>query len=163
VKRIWVKTGRTVAEQPILHVDDLTAGYGESQVLFGVSLAVSAGEIITLLGRNGMGKTTTVSTIMGIVTPRSGAIRFEGEDIHRLPAHRIARRGLGLVPEGRQIFPNLTVEENLIATAANRSKDKDPWTLSKVLDLFPKLAERIDSMGGLLSGGEQSQACCGDA
>lgn len=147
----------------ILRVEDLTAGYGESQVLFGITFAVGMGEIITLLGRNGMGKTTTVSAVMGIVPPRGGSICFEGQPIHGLPAHRIARRGLGLVPEGRQIFPNLTVEENLVATAANRKNGGQPWTLSKVLDLFPKLAERIDSMGALLSGGEQQMLAIGRA
>ncbi len=139
----------------MLEVSGLAAGYGESQVLFGISFEVRRGEVVTLLGRNGMGKTTTISAIMGIVPPRAGEILFEGKAIQGLPSYRVAKRGLGLVPEGRQVFPNLTVRENLVATAANRAGALRPWTLELVLELFPVLAERLNSMGGLLSGGEQ--------
>jgi branched-chain amino acid transport system ATP-binding protein len=124
-------------------------------VLFGVALRVEAGEVVTLLGRNGMGKTTTVRSIMGIMRPKAGTIHFAGQALAGLPAYRVARAGLGLVPEGRQIFPNLTVRENLVATAANRSGNTDPWTLEKVFGLFPRLQERQDNMGNQLSGGEQ--------
>jgi branched-chain amino acid transport system ATP-binding protein len=147
----------------MLEVADLEAAYGESQVLFGVALAIAPGEVVTLLGRNGMGKTTTVNAVMGILPPRAGTILFEGAPIQGLPAYRIAQRGLGLVPEGRQIFPNLTVRENLVATAANRRKTAQPWTLGRVLALFPPLAERIDSPGALLSGGEQQMLAIGRA
>jgi branched-chain amino acid transport system ATP-binding protein len=139
----------------MLKVANLEAAYGESQVLFGVSLEVEAGEVVTLLGRNGMGKTTTVSSIMGIVPPRAGEVLFDGKPIHRLPSYKIGQLGLGLVPEGRQIFPNLTVRENLIATAHNHARRAQPWTLEGVLELFPGLAARLGSMGSLLSGGEQ--------
>jgi branched-chain amino acid transport system ATP-binding protein len=147
----------------MLEVTGLEAAYGESQVLFGISFAVEAGEVVTLLGRNGMGKTTTVGAVMGIVPPRKGEIRFAGERIERLPPYRIAKLGLGLVPEGRQVFPNLTVRENLVATAANRTASAEPWTLDAVLALFPPLAERIASWGGLLSGGEQQMLAIGRA
>ncbi|HEV8677097.1 MAG TPA: ABC transporter ATP-binding protein [Methylomirabilota bacterium] len=120
-----------------------------------MSLAVGAGEVVTLLGRNGMGKTTTVRTIMGLTPPRRGQIRFEGRPIHGLPEFRIAQAGLGLVPEGRQVFPNLTVRENLIATAANRRRASQPWTVEGVFDLFPALAARQRMLGATLSGGEQ--------
>ena len=133
----------------MLRVTDVEACYGDSQVLFGVSFAVAAGEVVTLLGRNGMGKSTTIRTIMGIVPPRSGAIVWDGAPIHGLPPYRVARLGLGLVPEGRQIFPNLTVRENLIATAV----DRGAWTLDAVLGLFPQLRERLSRAGSLLSGG----------
>jgi branched-chain amino acid transport system ATP-binding protein len=147
----------------MLEVEGLTAAYGESQVLFGLSFAIAAGEVVTLLGRNGMGKTTTVGAVMGIVPPSGGVIRFEGKPIHGLPSYRIAKLGLGLVPEGRQVFPNLTVRENLIATAANRGGGARRWTLEAVLDLFPALAERLDSFGALLSGGEQQMLAIGRA
>jgi branched-chain amino acid transport system ATP-binding protein len=139
----------------MLAVDGLEAAYGLSQVLFGVTLRVEAGEVVTLLGRNGMGKTTTVRSIMGIMRPKAGTIHFAGQALSGLPAYRVARAGLGLVPEGRQIFPNLTVRENLVATAANRGGSTDPWTLEKVFGLFPRLQERQDNMGNQLSGGEQ--------
>src|SRR5437762_6291591 len=138
----------------MLEVVGLEAGYGDGRVLFGVELAVGAGEVVTLLGRNGMGKTTTLSTIMGILRAQGGAVRFDGAPIHHLPAYRIARLGLGLVPEGRQVFPNLTVRENLVATAARGTARSDPWTLDAVLDLFPGLRERLGSLGALLTGGE---------
>jgi branched-chain amino acid transport system ATP-binding protein len=147
----------------MLEVDGLTAAYGESQVLYGVSFAIDAGEVVTLLGRNGMGKTTTVGAVMGIVPPKGGTIRFEGRPIHGLPSYRIAQLGLGLVPEGRQVFPNLSVRENLVATAANRSGGVRRWTIDGVLELFPALAERLHSYGGLLSGGEQQMVAIGRA
>jgi branched-chain amino acid transport system ATP-binding protein len=139
----------------MLAVEALEAAYGQSQVLFGVTLGVNAGEVVTLLGRNGMGKTTTVHTIMGIVRPKAGTVTFDGRALHGLPSYRVARSGLGLVPEGRQVFPNLSVRENLVATAANRGDRPNPWTLDKVFALFPRLNERRDHMGNQLSGGEQ--------
>jgi branched-chain amino acid transport system ATP-binding protein len=139
----------------MLAVEALEAAYGVSQVLFGVTLRVDVGEVVTLLGRNGMGKTTTVRAIMGILRPKSGTVRFDGRMLAGLPSYRVARAGLGLVPEGRQIFPNLTVRENLVATAANRGARPDPWTLAKVFALFPRLAERRANLGNQLSGGEQ--------
>ena len=132
-------------------------------MLFGISLEIAAGEMVTLMGRNGMGKTTTVRSIMGLTPARAGTIRFAGEDIRTRPAYRVAQLGLGLVPEGRQIFPNLNVRENLVATAANRSKADNPWTLDKVCDLFPRLGERFGSMGNQLSGGEQQMLAVGRA
>jgi branched-chain amino acid transport system ATP-binding protein len=147
----------------MLELRGLEAAYGESQVLFGVDLALDAGEVVTLLGRNGMGKTTTVSAIMGILKPKSGAILFEGRAIQGLPAYRIAQGGLGLVPEGRQVFPNLTVRENLVATGANRTGRAQPWTLESVLALFPGLKGRLGSLAGLLSGGEQQMLAVGRA
>ncbi len=139
----------------MLSIEGVETFYGTSQALFGMDLEVGAGEFVTLMGRNGMGKTTTVHSIMGITPIRAGHITFDGTPIHGLASHRIAQAGLGLVPEGRQIFPNLSLRENLVATAANRRDDRDPWTIEKVLDLFPTLAERMSSMGNLLSGGEQ--------
>ncbi len=147
----------------MLEVDGIETYYGESQVLFGMSLAVGAGEVVTLLGRNGMGKTTTVRSIMGLTPPRAGQIRFEGRPIHGLPEYRIAQAGLALVPEGRQIFPNLTVRENLVATTSNRRRGPDPWTLERTLVLFPALAARQRSMGRTLSGGEQQMLAIGRA
>jgi branched-chain amino acid transport system ATP-binding protein len=147
----------------MLRVRDLTAFYGTSQALFGMELAVDAGEVVTLMGRNGMGKTTTVSAIMGLLTARNGVVEFDGQRIEQLPAFRIARLGLGLVPEGRHIFPNLSVRENLIAAAANRSNRTSPWTLSRVIDFFPRLGERQRNMGNQLSGGEQQMLAIGRA
>jgi len=147
----------------MLRVSALETCYGESQVLFGVGFEVAAGEVVTLLGRNGMGKTTTVASVMGLVPPSAGEILFEGEPIHGLPAYRVAQRGLALVPEGRQVFPNLSVRENLVATASNRAGDSEPWTLPSVLELFPALAGRLDGMGGQLSGGEQQMLAIGRA
>ena len=138
---------------PVLALDGVETCYGLSQVLFGVSLAIGPGEMVTLMGRNGMGKTTTVRSIMGLTAARAGAIRFMGEEIHGLPSYRVAQRGIGLVPEGRQIFPNLSVRENLLATAVKRNGEG--WTLPKVYAMFPRLAERDGSMGNQLSGGEQ--------
>jgi branched-chain amino acid transport system ATP-binding protein len=147
----------------LLVVDGIETCYGQSQVLFGLSLTIAAGEMVTLMGRNGMGKTTTVRSIMGLTRARSGEIRFDGADIRMLPAYRVAQLGIGLVPEGRQIFSNLTTRENLVATAANRGNAADPWTLDKVCDLFPRLGERLDRMGSQLSGGEQQMLAIGRA
>ena len=149
--------------QTLLHVQDLHSFYGQSQALFGVYLSVHAGEMVTLLGRNGMGKTTTLKSILGLVRPRDGVVRIEGHAVQGQPAHRIARAGLGLVPEGRQIFPNLTVAENLVATAANPTGRPGPWTLERVFAFFPRLAERRRQMGGQLSGGEQQMLAIGRA
>jgi branched-chain amino acid transport system ATP-binding protein len=147
----------------MLEVEAIETAYGASQVLFGVTFAVRAGEVVTLLGRNGMGKTTTVRSIVGLVPPRAGQIRFEGRPIHRLPSYRVAQAGLALVPEGRQVFPNLTVRENLVATAANRRGVPEPWTVERVFELFPQLVPRKDAMGALLSGGEQQMVAVGRA
>ena len=147
----------------MLKVVALEAAYGSSQVLFGMNFEVAAGEVVTLLGRNGMGKTTTVRAVMGLLAPRAGRITFEGRPIANLPSFRIAQAGLGLVPEGRQIFPNLTVSENLAVTAANRSGHPDPWTQEKVFELFPAIAQRRASMGDTLSGGEQQMLAIGRA
>jgi branched-chain amino acid transport system ATP-binding protein len=147
----------------LLKVENLETAYGSSQVLFGLGLEIAAGEMVTLLGRNGMGKTTTVRSIMGLTRPLRGSIGFRGERIERLPPDRIARLGLALVPEGRQIFPNLSVREHLLAFAQNRSGRSDPWTPEKVFELFPRLAERWQNMGNQLSGGEQQMLAIGRA
>ena len=147
----------------MLEVDALVTAYGQSQVLFGVSFGVRSGEVATLLGRNGMGKTTTVRSIMGMVPIREGRITFEGKPLHGLPSYRVAQAGLGLVPEGRQVFPNLTVLENLVATAARRAGPAEPWTLARVFALFPQLAERRGHFGSQLSGGEQQMLAIGRA
>ena len=147
----------------MLEVRDLETAYGTSQVLFGVTLSVQAGEVITLMGRNGMGKTTTIRSIMGLTPTKAGSIRFEGEEIRGRPSYRIGQKGLGLVPEGRQVFPNLTVRENLVATAANRAGNPGPWTLERIFGLFPGLAERAGNMGAQLSGGEQQMLAVGRA
>jgi branched-chain amino acid transport system ATP-binding protein len=132
-------------------------------VLFGISFAIAPGEMVSLMGRNGMGKTTTVRSIMGLTRATAGSIRFAGEDIRDLPAYRVAKLGIGLVPEGRQVFPNLTTRENLVATASNRNAAAEPWTLEKVLALFPRLASRAGTMANLLSGGEQQMLAIGRA
>lgn len=147
----------------MLEVKDLETAYGESQVLFGMTLTVNKGEVVTLLGRNGMGKTTTVHSIMGMVPSKAGSITFEGQEIRGEADFKIAKLGLGLVPEGRQIFPNLTVRENLVATEDNRSASDDPWTLDKILTMFPSLRERLNNMGNQLSGGEQQMLAVGRA
>ncbi len=139
----------------MLSVEELTSGYGDSQVLYGMDFQVAAGEVVTLMGRNGMGKTTTVSTVMGLVRATGGRVLVEGEPVRGLPPYRIAQRGLGLVPEGRQVFPTLTVEENLIATSANRRGGAPRWTVESAVALFPRLGERRRHLGGQLSGGEQ--------
>jgi branched-chain amino acid transport system ATP-binding protein len=147
----------------MLEVRELESAYGRSQVLFKVHFEIRSAEVVTLLGRNGMGKTTTVRSLMGIVRPRSGSITLDGKAIHTLPSYRIAQAGLGLVPEGRQVFPNLTVRENLVATAANRSRNPKPWTLERVFALFPNLAARKANYGNQLSGGEQQMLAIGRA
>ena len=147
--------------EPMLEVAGMETAYGLSQVLFGMSLSIAPGEMVTLMGRNGMGKTTTVRSIMGLTPARAGSIRFAGEVIRGLPAYRVAKLGIGLVPEGRQIFPNLTVRENLVATSVGR--DGGDWSLEAVHDLFPRLAERAGSMGNQLSGGEQQMLAIGRA
>jgi branched-chain amino acid transport system ATP-binding protein len=148
---------------PLLEVDGIETCYGLSQVLFGMSLKVRPGEMVALMGRNGMGKTTTIRSIMGLTPSRAGTIRFDGRDVGKLPSFRIAQLGIGLVPEGRQIFPNLTVRENLVAASHNRLGAADPWTLEKIHALFPRLAERADNMGVTLSGGEQQMLAIGRA
>ena len=147
----------------LLEVDKIETCYGLSQVLFGLSLTIAPGEMVTLMGRNGMGKTTTVRSIMGLTPARAGAIRFDGEDIRSLPAYRVAKLGVGLVPEGRQIFPNLSTRENLVATAANRAGASEPWHFESICELFPRLADRLDNMGIQLSGGEQQMLAIGRA
>jgi len=142
----------------VLEVRDLETAYGRSQVLFKVSIEVKRGEVVTLLGRNGMGKTTTVRSIIGMTPPRAGSIEFEGRRIAGLPSYRIAQAGVGLVPEGRQVFPNLTVRENLVATQRGEG-----WNLAKVLELFSNLKERLDHYGNQLSGGEQQMLAIGRA
>ncbi|MEM1197715.1 MAG: ABC transporter ATP-binding protein [Pseudomonadota bacterium] len=147
----------------MLKVSALESAYGASQVLFGIELQVNAGEVVTVLGRNGMGKTTTINSIMGIVNPKAGSVVFDGAEIAGAKAFKIAQAGLGLVPEGRQIFPNLSVRENLVATAANRQGDASPWTLERIYQMFPALKSRATSMGNLLSGGEQQMLAIGRA
>jgi branched-chain amino acid transport system ATP-binding protein len=147
----------------LLELEGLETAYGQSQVLFGVSLRIDEGQVATLLGRNGMGKTTTVRSIMGMTPPRAGKVLFGGQSLAGLPSYRIAQAGIGLVPEGRQIFPNLSVRENLVATAANRRGEKNPWTLERVFDLFRNLDERKHHFGNQLSGGEQQMLAIGRA
>ena len=147
----------------MLEINGLETAYGQSQVLFGMELNVGKEEVVTLLGRNGMGKTTTLHSVMGLVPSRSGNIRFRGQELRELPSFQIAKTGLSLVPEGRQIFPNLTVLENLVATASNRSQSENPWNLDRVFDLFPRLPNRIHHMGNQLSGGEQQMLAIGRA
>jgi branched-chain amino acid transport system ATP-binding protein len=144
----------------MLTVETLKAAYGAAQVLFDVSFSVGEGEVVTLLGRNGMGKTTTISTIMGLMPSAGGKIVFNNAYLGGWPPYRIAQAGLGLVPEGRQIFPTLTVEENLVATAAARF-GAPRWQLRDVYDMFPSLAERRRNMGNQLSGGEQQMLAIG--
>ncbi|MBL8378214.1 MAG: ABC transporter ATP-binding protein [Burkholderiales bacterium] len=148
---------------PMLRVRDVETCYGTSQALFGMSFEVSQGEFVTLIGRNGMGKTTTVKSVMGLLAPRGGAIEFGGRSLMRLPAYRVAQLGIGLVPEGRQVFPNLSVRENLVATSNNRVGARDPWTLERVYALFPRLKERERNLGANLSGGEQQMLAIGRA
>jgi branched-chain amino acid transport system ATP-binding protein len=150
-------------EPTLLEISNIETYYGLSQVLFGLSLTIAPGEVVSLMGRNGMGKTTTVRSVMGLTPAAAGSIRFDGLEIRSLPAYRVAKLGIGLVPEGRQVFPNLTTRENLIATAANRRGAADAWMLDKVCALFPRLAERLLSMGNQLSGGEQQMLAIGRA
>ena len=147
----------------LLEIEEIETCYGLSQVLFGLSLQVRSGEMVAMMGRNGMGKTTTIRSIMGLTPARAGAIRFAGHEVHNFPSFRIAQLGIGLVPEGRLIFPNLTVRENLVAAAANRLGSSDPWTIEKIHALFPPLAERGNNMGVTLSGGEQQMLAIGRA
>jgi len=147
----------------LLEVHGLQTAYGSSQVLFGITFSISPGAAASLLGRNGMGKTTTVRSILGLTPPVAGSVRFLGERIDGLAPDRIARMGLALVPEGRQIFPNLSVKENLLAFAANRNGSEKPWSLDAVFALFPRLAERSRNMGNQLSGGEQQMLAIGRA
>jgi branched-chain amino acid transport system ATP-binding protein len=147
----------------MLRVENIETYYDTSQALFGMSFEIDAGEVITLLGRNGMGKTTTVNSLMGILKPRAGSIKLDGVEVMGSKSFKMAQLGLGLVPEGRQIFPNLSVRENLIATASNQLEMGDPWTLGRIYELFPELAERKTSMGNLLSGGEQQMLAVGRA
>ena len=147
----------------MLEIRDIETSYGASQVLFGMSLKIDDGEMVSLLGRNGMGKTTTIRSLMGMISPHGGSITFEGKELRSLKDYQIAKLGLGLVPEGRQIFPNLTVRENLIATADNRSGASDPWTVDKIVDMFPNLGDRMSNMGNQLSGGEQQMLAVGRA
>ncbi|TWB06762.1 ABC transporter ATP-binding protein [Bradyrhizobium stylosanthis] len=147
----------------LLEVDGIETCYGLSQVLFGLSLSIRPGEMVSLMGRNGMGKTTTIRSIMGLTPARAGTISFAGTEVRQLPSYRIAKLGVGLVPEGRQIFPNLTVRENLVAAAADRFGSSNPWTLAAIYSLFPRLAERAANMGNQLSGGEQQMLAIGRA
>jgi branched-chain amino acid transport system ATP-binding protein len=147
----------------MLTVEGLQAAYGQSRVLFDVNLSLGDGQIVTMMGRNGMGKTTTVRCIMGLLGISAGQIKFDGRATAGLAPERIARMGAGLVPEGRQVFPNLTVRENLVATAANRLKAPNPWTLARIYDLFPRLGERAGQMANTLSGGEQQMLAIGRA
>jgi branched-chain amino acid transport system ATP-binding protein len=147
----------------LLEVQDLQTAYGSSQVLFGVNWSVASGEVATLLGRNGMGKTTTVRSVLGLTPARAGRVRFLGESIASLAPDRIARMGLAVVPEGRQVFANLSVRENLVAFAANRHASANPWTLARVLHLLPGLVPRLHHMGNQLSGGEQQMVAIGRA
>jgi branched-chain amino acid transport system ATP-binding protein len=147
----------------LLQVRDIETSYGSSQVLFGVSFEVRAREVVTLIGRNGMGKTTTVKSVMGMLEPHKGSVLLGGRVMSGLASHRVAQAGIGLVPEGRRIFPNLTVRENLQATAENRHKAADPWTLERVYQMFPRLKERERNLGSNLSGGEQQMLAIGRA
>ena len=147
----------------MLSVENITTFYGASQALFGMTLAAGKGEVVTLMGRNGMGKTTTVRSIIGFTPASSGTITFDGQRTERWPAYRVAQAGVGLVPEGRQIFPNLSVHENLFATSANRRNQPNAWTLDRVYELFPRLAERRTHMGNQISGGEQQMVAIGRA
>jgi branched-chain amino acid transport system ATP-binding protein len=147
----------------LLELNDVETRYGLSQVLFGISLSIARGEVVTLMGRNGMGKTTTVRSIMGLTPARAGSIRFAGRGIRGLASFRVAQLGIGLVPEGRQVFPNLTAKENLVAAAAARANGSQPWTLKRIYALFPQLADLEDRMAITLSGGEQQMLAVGRA
>ena len=147
----------------MLSIKQLRAHYGTSQALFDINLSIEAGQVATLLGRNGMGKTTTIHSVMGIVKPTGGTVTFEGVSLVGLPSFKIANLGIGLVPEGRQIFPNLTVRENLVAIASNHLGLDQPWSSERILAMFPELATRLSSMGNLLSGGEQQMLAIGRA
>jgi branched-chain amino acid transport system ATP-binding protein len=148
---------------PLLEVRDIETFYGSSQALFGMSFGVRQGEFATLIGRNGMGKTTTIKSIMGLLKPKGGGVMFDARPLARLPAYRVAQLGIGLVPEGRQVFPNLSVRENLVATANNRVRAAEPWTLERIYAMFPRLKERERNLGANLSGGEQQMLAVGRA
>ena len=147
----------------LLQVESLETHYGASQALFGMSFDVRPSEVVTLIGRNGMGKSTTVKSVMGMLSPRRGRVRIRGVDITGAPAHHVARSGIGHVPEGRRIFVNLSVRENLVATAGNRRSRATPWTLERVYEMFPRLQERERNLGSNLSGGEQQMLAIGRA
>jgi branched-chain amino acid transport system ATP-binding protein len=147
----------------LLSIEGIETCYGSSQALFGINLSMQEGEFITLLGRNGMGKSTTVKSITGLVQPSRGTIRFKGKPIQALPSHQIARTGIGLVPEGRRVFPNLSVRENLVATAHNTQRVSNPWTLTRIYQFFPSLEAREKNLGSNLSGGEQQMLAIGRA
>ena len=147
----------------MLRVDAIETCYGKKQVLFGVSLEVRQGEMVALMGRNGMGKTTTVNTVIGVLQPRAGSVRFQDHSIVGFAPYRVARLGIGVVPEGRQVFPNLTLRENLVATAANHGRLEHPWTVERVFEFFPQLKDKAGQMGGTLSGGEQQMLAIGRA
>jgi branched-chain amino acid transport system ATP-binding protein len=148
---------------PFLTVTGLHSGYGAAQVLFGIDLEVGAGEVVSMLGRNGMGKTTTIKSIMGLLPVTAGRVTIAGQDLTGAPPYRLAQAGLGLVPEGRQIFPTLSVEENLVATSANPSRMPNPWTLARVYAFLPTLEARRRNWGNQLSGGEQQMLAIGRA
>jgi branched-chain amino acid transport system ATP-binding protein len=148
---------------PLLEARGIHAWYGSSHVLHGVDLDIAPGETVGLLGRNGMGKTTLIRTLLGHVRERDGAVRVAGDDVSRAPAHRIAQRGIGYVPEGRGVFPNLTVEENLVMAARPAAPGASGWTRERVLSLFPRLAQRLKHAGNALSGGEQQMLSIGRA
>ena len=139
----------------LLNVEKIESSYDNSRVLFGITIRIGVGEMVTLLGRNGMGKTSTIRSIMGLLKPHSGEIYFKGKAVTGYPSYKVAQEGIGLVPEGRQIFPNLSVVENLVATEANRLSKRDRWSGCKVFELFPALKDRKNHMGNQLSGGEQ--------
>ncbi len=147
----------------MLKIENIETYYGQSQALFGVSLEIQKSEVVTLLGRNGMGKSTTIRSIFGLNPVRKGNIFFAGKEIQNLQSYQIARLGIGLVPEGRQIFPNLTVNENLLATAANWTNAASPYSLEHILTIFPRLGERLSHYGNQLSGGEQQMLAVGRA
>ena len=149
--------------RPLLEIDGIETFYGRSQVLFGLAMSVGEGEIVTLLGRNGMGKTTALRSIMGLKRPARGSVRLGGTELAGAPAYRVARHGLALVPEGRQVFPNLTVREHLVIAQANRAATSEPWNVERVFALFPRLAERSRHLGHQLSGGEQQMLAIGRA
>jgi branched-chain amino acid transport system ATP-binding protein len=148
---------------PLLEVERIETSYGRSQVLFGMSLSVGAGEVVTLMGRNGMGKTTTIRSILGLTRAAAGSIRMAGVELRGQPCFKVARHGIGIVPEGRQVFPNLSVHEHLLVAAGNRGGMPDPWTPQKVYALFPRIAERQGNLGNQLSGGEQQMLAIGRA
>lgn len=149
--------------ETLLEAEGIETFYGRSQALFGMYLSVRAGEVVTLMGRNGMGKTTTVRSIMGLTRAATGSIRMEGHELRGLPAYKVARHGLAVVPEGRQVFPNLTVREHLVIAESNRRGIRAPWTTARVFELFPALAERREHLGNQLSGGEQQMLAIGRA